>query len=385
MSMKSTYKLLGFMLILAILAATACTKGTPVTINTQDEDRLIVPQADGVEKLDKKQDWKSDWGWETIAPEDAGMDVEKLEQLELALADQPIYAMVVVKDGKIVSEYYKKGYHANRKFLMNSVAKSVTSALVGIAIDHKFIDSMEQPLTDFFPLLQDELADPLKREITIKDLLSMKSGLDWPESSTWDFDLSPMIRSDHWSEFVLEFPMKDRPGMAEFDYNSGGSQLLSAILQQRTGQNLQQFADEHLFGPLGIVDYEWRTGPNRETAGGFGIELIPRDAAKFGLLYLQKGEWEGARLLSEDWVQISTMKQAEVNKDYVMSVFGDYGYHWWIRAFDSYDAYMAMGYGGQYIIVVPEFNLVVVFASYAENDTALPLQNMDTIIEAMIS
>lgn len=193
----------------------------------------------------------------------------------------------------------------------------------------------------------------------------MASGLDWPESTAWGYDLTPMIDSENWAEFVPSFPMKDAPAL--FDYNSGGSQLLSAIVQRQTGRSMQQFADEHLFGPLGIRDYEWRTGPNQETAGGFGIELKPRDAAKLGLLYLNQGEWEGRRLLSEDWIRESTVKHTDVDEGNGMSVFGD----------------LAMGYGGQYIIVVPTLNLVVVFASYSDEDTALPLQHMHALIEAV--
>lgn len=357
-------KSLMFVLLLVIGAAAGCMK---------------VDRTPGIHVNGEAQDWPA------ASPEDAGMDRERLEQVAVSLADEPIYAMVVVKDGHIVTEYYKKGYHSGRKLWMNSVAKSVTSALVGMAVEQKAIRSIEQPISDFFPSLRHEGTDMRKRNITVKDLLRMSSGLDWPESTAWGYDLTPMIDSEDWAEFVLSFPMKEAPGAAAFDYNSGGSQLLSAIVQRQTGKSMQQFADEHLFGPLGIRDYDWRTGPNEETAGGFGIELKPRDAAKLGLLYLNQGEWEGRRLLSEDWIRESTAKHTDVDEGNGMSVFGDYGYHWWVRSFDSYEAYLAMGYGGQYIIVVPPLNLVVVFASDSDQDTALPLQHMHALIEAAAS
>ena len=240
------------------------------------------------------------------------------------------------------------------------VTKSITSALVGIAIDQGAIDGVDQRVLDFFPDVTDP--DPKKEAMTIGHLLSMTSGL------TWNHDVRPasnsrnqMMRSGNWVQFVLDMPMAKEPGRA-FGYNSGASHLLSAITQKATGKTALSFAEEHLFGPLGIRDVSWSSDPQDVNSGGSGVFMTQHDMARFGYLYLNKGIWDDRELVSSQWFEAST--QRRVTHPWWIP----YGYQWWVYPAGPF---AAMGQGGQVVFVVPEIDAVVVFTGGTGAPTTL--------------
>jgi hypothetical protein len=213
---------------------------------------------------------------------------------------------------------------------------------------------VNQPILEFFPEKTIANLDERKRAITIEHLLTMASGLETKDSYLYGWaGLNDMRWSADWAQYVLDRPMADIPGK-EFEYSNGVSYLLSAIVQKTTNMRTLDFAKKYLFGPLGITDVRWETSPQGIDVGYGGMWLRPRDMAKFGWLYLNKGRWEKRQIISEAWVEASTRGHISA------TLFDRYGYQWWI---DSAGYYAAVGYKGQRIFVVPAKNMVVVFTS----------------------
>jgi len=271
-----------------------------------------------------------------------------------------VYSILVQKSGSIVYEKYYQGHNEDTYTHVFSVTKSVTSALIGIALDKGLIQSLDQPLADFLPeyFTNPELmitAD--KKAITIRHALTMTAGLN-PTDDT----LTRWMEHPDWFAYTLEQPMEWKPG-EKFAYDTGLTHLLSGVISKATGMTTKEFADKYLFGPLGITNYKWDTDTKGFYGGGHLLYLTPRDMAKFGQLYLQHGLWNGVQLVPEKWVSDSTSSQIQV--DDVTS----YGYLWWVyQQYDSLNknavpAYAARGYGSQHIIVIPERDLIVVITS----------------------
>lgn len=238
------------------------------------------------------------------------------------------------------------------------------AALIGIALDKHIVPPVDTYISDFFPSLK-EARDVRKREITIGHLLTMTAGFNWTEFGGQN-SFPTMSRTDDWIKFVLSQPLAHDPG-TEMTYNSGCSQLLSAILHESSGQSVARFAEEQLFQPLGIEDYRWDTDPQGIHTGGFGLYLKPEDMLKFGLLYLQQGCWKDQQLILSDTVQKST-------HPYIAATHpqkGFYGWHWWVSSFNAGSEqepkeipyYFALGFMGQHIIVVPDYELVAVITA----------------------
>jgi CubicO group peptidase (beta-lactamase class C family) len=198
----------------------------------------------------------------------------------------------------------------------------------------------------------------------------MTPGWDWQEMGAWGGLPTPMTDSPDWVRYVLSRPMKHKPGK-RMCYDSGSSHLLSAILQATTGLSSAEYARRHLFEPIGIERFRWGSDTNGIVIGGFGLELAPPDLAKLGQLMLNRGLWQGRRIVSEDWIAASTSARYHTY-DHI----GSYGYHWWVLPQDEESdrpaVYFAMGYGGQYLFIVPRLELVVVFASTLYKRTFFP-------------
>jgi hypothetical protein len=196
--------------------------------------------------------------------------------------------------------------------------------------------------------------------MTLEDLLTMATGLDCSDSYLYAWrGLEQMLQTDDWIQFMLDLPMIEPPG-TRFEYCNGASFLLSAIIQETTGMNAAAFAEAYLFRPLGISDVVWPANPQGITIGWGELRMRPHDMAKIGYLYLNEGHWDGQQILPADWVADSTGKQ-------IAATFtSGYGYQWWVSG-DG--IYLARGFAGQYIIVAPELDLVVVFTSNLEDDT----------------
>lgn len=317
--------------------------------------------------------------WPIGSPEQVGIDPKEIDSVIQYAKRSSILSMAIIKDGTLVSEYYKDGKTETR-LAVNSITKSVTSLLIGIAIDQGYLKGIHEPIESFFPEYKDSFDSPDKRSITIEHLLNMTSGLHFPEWTEWNFSLRPMKETKDWNQFVLNQPMDSKPG-ENWIYNTGGSQLLAAILKKTTGQSELDFANEHLFGPLGIKSIEWPRSPDNSNSGGFGLKMKPRDLAKIGLLVLNRGVWDGKRIISESWLRESTTRHSEGSP-----FFGEYGYHWWLNQYGGHTVIFGMGYAGQYLTIVPDLDMVIVVNSAATKnpqDTTLPIQYIESLVNAV--
>lgn len=291
---------------------------------------------------------------------------DKLENFKQQVTMTKIdYCKITIAD-QVVFKHARNLHSEHKLHKINSITKSVLSLLIGIAIDRKQLDSIHVPLSDFFPSLQEH-----KHPLTIEHLLTMTTGWDWPEMGDWGGKPMPMINSPDWVKFILEQPMKDKPG-TRMIYNSGSSHLLSAILQKVTGMNTDQYAEKVLFKPMGIKDSRWYSDSKGIIIGGFGLELMAPDLHKLGQLMLGKGRLGDEVIVAEEWIE-QCIKPRFHTYDHI----GSYGYHWWIlnegdEPIEDPYTYFAMGYGGQYIFVVPEHELIVSFASTLYKQTYLP-------------
>jgi CubicO group peptidase (beta-lactamase class C family) len=289
-----------------------------------------------------------------------------------------IDSVTVVRNGVLVLDAAVYPHEHGTKHVIHSCTKSVVSSLIGIAMEHGYIDDVQTPVLDFFPDRSIENTDENKRQMILENLLTMTSGLDCRDSYLYRWSgLNEMRASSDWVQFVLDLPVAATPG-TQFEYCNGASFLLSAIITETTGMSAHEFADKHLFGPLGITDVIWPTNPQGINIGWGELRMRPQDLVKIGYLYLRGGEWEGEQIVPSSWVDQSTQK-------YISATLEDgYGYQWWV---DDSGMYMAVGYAGQFVFVVPEKDLVVVFASdLSESDFYVPQVLLgDYIIPAAVS
>ncbi len=309
-------------------------------------------------------------GWEVASLSEVGIDPGKIQQITQEIRDDErfdlIHSMLIVKDGKLVHEAYFWGYQRNSLNVMASITKSVTSTLIGIAIDKGFIKSVDESVVSFLPEYSELTKDPKKRAIKLKHILTMSSGLDWLEHGTSYNDLEnsewQMVDSEDWIEYVLSKPVKDTPGTV-FLYNTGGIHLLSAVIQSATGMRTNIFAEKHLFEPLGIYAYQWnRDSTGHPCTGGTdgGVGLRSRDIAKFGWLFLHDGKWKSKQIVSEEWVKLATRRHIKNPRG------GQYyGFCWFPgtlkRAGKEVEYIASFGYGGQTLYLIPELDLIIVF------------------------
>ena len=332
---------------------------------------------------------QTDDGWQTGTLADVGLYESTLREAVERIQDktyQNVDSLLIVKDGKLVFEVYFDGYEwdydspqfrgklvrygPETRHNLASVTKSVTSILVGIALDQGAIQSVDDPVFSYFPQYA-HLSDARKATITLKHLLTMSSGLQWNEGelpySDPNNDLVRLFSEADPIGFILTRPLVSEPS-AKFYYGGDNTNLLGEIIRSATGQRMDAFAEEVLFGPLGITDYAWDfINPDMIHASG-NLQLRPRDMAKLGQLFLNGGVWEGKRIVSEAWIAESTQKHV------THSVMSGYGYQWWLETYRvasaSVDTFAALGWGGQRIIVIPDWEMVVVFTggNYASGD-----------------
>jgi len=316
-------------------------------------------------------------GWEVSQPEQQGMNSTALQEVidYVENMNNSFRSMVVVRHGYIVLEEYFSPtlYDVNNTHALYSATKSFVSCLFGIAMDMGFIDNVSQKILEFFPTKTIANRDTMKESITLEHVLTMTSGFEWNESSytSTDNDFFRMRASDDWAQYVLDRPMESEPGTT-FHYNSGNSHLLATIINITTGMTPLAFADQYLFGPLGITRRAWLADPLGVNFGGADLALTPRDMAKLGLLFLQNGNWDGQQIVSEQWVTDSTQNRT--------TTYGwlNYGYQWWIDP--EYGTISARGYMGQKIFILPDHNMVVVFTC----DITNPTERYDDIVHDRI-
>lgn len=265
------------------------------------------------------------------------------------------HSLLVIKDKKILSEKYFVGFDMDKQNNVKSVTKSIASLLFGIALDQGLIESVDDKLIDVFP---DYFVgvDERKKDITMEDLLTMSAGFEWDNDngsykSTWWNHKNP-------NQFAIQYPkLTSEPG-SQFNYNSGLSHLLLGIIDKKYQEgSVEDFARKYLFEPMGINRYEWGTDNRGQIRGHSELSLRPRDMAKFGQLVLDRGVFDGKRIVSGKWIDKST---AVANSG---SQIGQYGYQWWIKDLGNETAICAFGVGGQFILIFPESKMVIVATS----------------------
>jgi CubicO group peptidase (beta-lactamase class C family) len=344
-------------------------------------------------------------GWRTASLFDQGMNPDPIVGLMNRLRrheDHLIHSLLIVKDGALVFEEYFDGRdvdffgedlllgdtlnlverHFTRDDLHHcaSVTKSVTSQVFGIAMDRGHISGTDATMFSFFPDYA-YLRSPEKDQISVRDMLSMTSGLPFDEN-TYPIaddrnDAFQLYFSEDPIAFVLSQDVAYPPGTT-YQYNSGTTVLLGEIIRRAAGESLTSYAEEHLFSPLGIHSYEWARMPEAPgvSYGAGGLYLRPRDMAKIGQLMLQDGAWAGRPVLSSEWVRRS------VTEEIMVLDGGDaegYGFQWKLGRFGGTDAYWAAGWGGQYIVVFPDQDLVFVQTGGRYSRENVPVRYNDII------
>jgi CubicO group peptidase (beta-lactamase class C family) len=314
-------------------------------------------------------------GWPVSSPRQQGLDPtlicaigSHLEQLREA---NP-HGVVIIRHGVLVHEDYFTGedrrwpqqhwkqplpimpHDAGTKHDVQSVTKSVVALLVGIALDRGLIKTVDTPVLSFFPGYAD-LGGADRDRITLRDLLTMTSGLKWPTEPYLDTARRMDAATDPY-RFVLEQPMAATPG-TRWQYNNGSTEVVGGILQKATGHPLDQFVKEALFDPLEITDWEWGRMASGNPGASWGLRLRPRDLAKIGQLILDHGSWHGRQIMSAAWIK-------EMTEPRIVNPTNSYGYFWWLGRSSvngrDIDLISAIGWGGQYLDIVPSLDLVVV-------------------------
>ncbi|MCV9928699.1 beta-lactamase family protein [Flavobacterium sp. LS1R49] len=284
-----------------------------------------------------------------------------------------IHSVLIAKDNQLVYERYFNGYTRDSLHDSRSSFKSITSLLVGIAIDKGFIKDVNQKVYEFFPEYPSLEKDPLKKLLTIKNLLEMKSGFDCEEFNDTKDCEDEMSLSKNWVEYALNLSMKDKPGEI-WSYTSIDPMILSGVIRKATNISIMDFAKKYLFEPLGISSYKWTVDPsgNGMTAGSFYIR--PIDMMKIGQLVKDKGVWGGKKIISSKWITQSTLCDIAIpDFSYMKSSKSKiaspqpayYGYYWYREQIKTNDLQenllFASGNGGQYIFIIENLNLTIVF------------------------
>lgn len=264
-----------------------------------------------------------------------------------------IKSLMIQQHGKLLGEKYYGKASRRRTTNIKSASKSIISLLVGIAIDEGFIDSVDQPIKPFFADYFEAHPDSVKEQITVKDLLTMRAGLE----TTSFYNYGRWVTSDNWVKFVLDQPLEKQPG-GEMIYSTGSSHLLSVILTKATGMSTRAFAEKFLFGPMDIRVGGWDRDPQGYYMGGNNLAISPEAMLKIGRMVQQGGIYDGNRIVSASWLRDSF-------KTYARSNFNpyDFGYMWWKRTLGGTQLRFAWGYGGQYILMIPRLDAVVVITS----------------------
>jgi len=377
MKFKST-SLVTLLLALFLL----CSLCLPSSGFTVSDTNLIPAQA---------RDYWPTTGWQNSTPLEQGMDDSILQGMVDHIVDEDldVHSVIVVRNGYVVLEEYPNPFQGqgrtvsyNGTHYLYSTTKSFTSCLVGIALDKGYLDNTNQTALSIFPDMTIGNIDERKERITIDDLLTMRSGLPWDETSapfsSPDNDVWHLYyNSSGGVQYTLDQPMEAEPG-EYFRYNTGASHVLSGIVQEVTNMTSLEFATENLFTPLGITTYFWPDDVQDVTYGGFDLQLRPLDMAKFGFLFLNGGAWDGEQVVSEEWVDESTSTVT------TLSTTRGYAKQWWTMP--DLGVFYTAGLYGQYIFVSPEHDLVAVFTSgYGASDIdENPQMVRDYILAAVI-
>jgi CubicO group peptidase (beta-lactamase class C family) len=299
---------------------------------------------------------------------------------------ETLHALLVVKNGKLIAEGYLNGGSIDQVTRVQSVTKSFTSALTGIALDRGCLSSVDQRMMDYFPELADRVTDQRKKQITLRQMLQMRAGYPWEESTS---ELFEMLYRGFRPSLLVDVPLVSDPG-TQFEYSNLTSHLVGVIVARACDTDLKTLAQEHLFAPLGVEAGEWITDWEGYNNGHADLHLTARDMAKFGLLYLNDGNYEGNQLVPADWVRESLQTYSEDAWDYrVGRNFRDigYGYQWWSVQAGDHHYNLAWGHGGQQIAVLDELDMVIVvkadplFGQHGDRPWRLEKANLNLVAD----
>ena len=308
--------------------------------------------------------------WEVSTPAEQGLDPKLVAELYHNAAElETLKGLLVVKNGQLIAEGYFNGGSVDELFDRASATKSFTSALVGIALDQGCLSSVDQKMMDFFPEFSGQIDDPRKEQITIQDLLQMRAG--YPDEEYTPPYMEILFFSENWHHVphLVDFPLTNDPG-SQFQYSNLTSHLLGVIVARACDTDLQSFAQEHLFSPLDAEVGDWYPDADNYNLGAFGIFVTARDMAKFGLMFLNEGEYRGDQVISPDWVRDSLQRYSEGMNfsgwlPGITSYYGSfhdlgYGYQWWSATVGDHRFNYASGHGGNYIILLDELDMIIV-------------------------
>jgi CubicO group peptidase (beta-lactamase class C family) len=273
--------------------------------------------------------------------------------LESAFEIGSVESVMIEKNGDVIAQQFTGRMNANRPTNIKSASKSILSLLVGIAIREGYLESVDQPIGEFFEDYFDQNPDPEKEAITIGDLITMRGGLE----STSIRNYGRWVVSSNWIDFVLNQDLIAEPG-GRMIYSTGSTHLLSVILTRVTGMSTREFGNRYLFGPMDINLGGWDRDPQGYYFGGNNMAMSPADMLKIGRMMMNMGEWQGEQIVPQEWILDSV-------KTYTRSNYNPYdmGYLWWQRPVNGYDAIFAWGHGGQYIMMIPELDVVIAVTS----------------------
>ena len=356
-NIPSKYLLLS---LIFILVTAACTHWSPRV------NRYGLPER----KYLYQHPEKISDGWETASLKEEDIDSEKIDEMMhniLSGNDKNIHSILLIKNGKLVLEEYFYGYNRDTLHFLASVSKSITSVLIGIALDQKLATGVETKAYEFFPEYTGTKWIDQKYPITLKHILTMSAGLEWDATKYSRGDprhtTHQMYASGDPIGFVLERNLAGVPG-EKFYYNSGLTILLGGIVKNTTGLYIDDFAGQHLFTPLGISDYHWDKFPDGNIQTDGGLNLRPRDMAKIGYMILKDGKWKDQQIVPKEWV-------AESTKRHIDALGIGYGYQWWLGKTtinnQTIEVLFASGHGGQKIFIIADLDLVAVFTSRVFN------------------
>lgn len=344
--------------MLSLLALAGCTEAAsskstataPATTVTVACDRIAGNGRTFYESNPTYTDPRDDGAdWPPTPPEEQGLDSTVLRTGLTKLGNNAsLFSALVIRHDRLVAERYYHGSGAQRSNNVHSASKSILQALVHIAIAKGYIESLDNPVADYLPEYFGN-ASPDKKKITIRHMLTMTSGLDWTEDSTE----IQVEEASNWVQAILGRSLVSVPG-ATYNYSSGNTHVVSAVLQKATRMSTCQFAHQYLFGPMGITAEHWGRDPRGIFSGGYNVYLTPREMAKFGLLYLHDGKWAGQPLVPHGAVRAAQAQTTQVDDT------SAYSEGWWMQTVSGRSMYFAWGYGGQFIYVIPSADIVLV-------------------------
>ena len=319
--------------------------------------------------------------WEISTPEKENLDPEVVQEvIQNARTVQDLYSLLIVKNGKLVSETYFQLKDYPRPHGIASVTKSIVSLLVGIAIDNGYLPSEDVSIKAYFKDYFSIASQSLKESIKIVDLLQMRSGIAFTDQEYWmtfeakkpGYSFFDYWLSDNAKDYALQFDMSYKPG-EKYQYNTPAVSLLTTILNHSTGMNSNEFAKKYLFEPLGIKNYQWAHDSNEYFYGGQAILIRPRALAKIGQMVLNDGVYNSKQIVSSKWLdKVFEVHQIDGVWERVFDSTGaklGYGYLWYITKLNGYNLHFAYGYGGNFIVIVPKENLLII--TTANNQTSL--------------